>query len=154
MRTINVCVTAALFAVTALAGVARASPPYDIQVIAPADQSTVFSDPGDLSVRVAVTPGLAPGDGVELLLDGTPVAPPGVILEFPLYGIVRGEHVLEARVIDVSGNVAVASPASIVYVWEASLLFPSRQETGGAIESAAMSLTLATAATGQAVHAR
>lgn len=75
-----------------------------------------------------MAPDLAAGDRLEFLVDGTPVAPPSVILEFPLYGIPRGEHVLQARVIDSTGNVASTSPATVMYVWQASLLFPNRSQ--------------------------
>ena len=100
---------------------------YDVDIVSPGDLATVFSDSGDFSVRTKVVPDLAAGDRLEFLLDGTPIGPPSPILELPLYGITRGEHVLQARIIDSTGNVASVSPASVVYVWQASLLFPNRR---------------------------
>jgi hypothetical protein len=129
MRTCYSFIAAAVLALTALGAAAQAGSRYAIQIVSPADAATVFSDGGDVPVQVAVVPALAAGDQVELLVDGTAVAPPMALLDFPLNGITRGEHVLEARVIDATGNVASSSPASIFYVWQASLLFPSRGAT-------------------------
>jgi hypothetical protein len=127
MRMLSSIVTAAVLAVPALGAPALGAPIYNVGIVSPTDQQTVFSDSGDFSVQTTVVPDLAKGDRLEFLVDGTPVAPPSAILEFPLYGIPRGEHVLQARIIDSTGNVASTSPASIVYVWQASLLFPNRR---------------------------
>jgi hypothetical protein len=113
---------AAFIAVPALAASAAGSSHYEVGIVSPADQQTFFSDNGDFPVRTTVVPDLAPGDNVEFLIDGMPVAPPSQVLEFPIYGITHGEHVLQARVIDSSGNVAAISSANVVYVWQASLL--------------------------------
>jgi hypothetical protein len=118
-------VTAAALAVPVLAAGAPAGA-YNVDIVSPADLATVFSDSGDFTVRTTVAPDLAAGDRLEFLVDGTPIGPPSPILELPLYGITRGEHVLQARVIDSSGNVASVSQASVVYVWQASRLFPNR----------------------------
>jgi hypothetical protein len=129
MRTCYSFIAAAVLALTALGAAAQAGSGYAIQIVSPADAATVFSDSGDVPVQVAVVPALAAGDRVELLVDGTAVAPPMALLDFPLNGITRGEHALEARVIDATGNVASSSPASIFYVWQESLLFPSLPQT-------------------------
>ena len=126
MRTLWSLVTAAVLAAPALGAAAPGVASYDVDIVSPSDQETVFSDTGDLSVRTTVVPDLAMGDRLEFLLDGTPVAPPSPILEFPLYGVTRGEHVLQARIIDSTGNVASTSPPRVVYIWQASLHFPNR----------------------------
>jgi hypothetical protein len=121
MRILSTLVTAAVLAVPAVGAAAPAAGSYEVDIVSPTDQQTVFSDSGDFSVQTMVVPDLAMGDRLEFLVDGEPVAPPSPILEFPLYGIPRGEHVLQARVIDSSGNVASISQPSVVYVWQASL---------------------------------
>ena len=80
-----------------------------------------------MRVRVTVVPDLASGDQVELLVDGMPAAEPSTTLDFPLVGLVRGTHVLQARIIDSTGNVGSISPSITFYVWEASRLFPVRR---------------------------
>jgi hypothetical protein len=131
MRKLYSSIVAAVLAVTAFGAAAEPRSAYDIAIASPADDSTVFSDSGDVSVRVAVSPALGNGDRVELLVDGASVAPPMAVLDFPLQGVTRGQHVLEVRVIDATGNVASSSGATVFYVWQASLLFPSRDKTDG-----------------------
>ena len=126
MRMLMSIVIAAVLAVPAPGAVASGSSRYNVDIVSPKDQETLFSDSGDFSVRTRVTPDLEAGDTLEFLVDGTPVAPPSRGLEFDLTDIPRGQHVLRARVIDSTDNVAAISPPSIVYVWQASLLFPSR----------------------------
>ncbi|SRR5258706_10225564 len=126
MRMLLSIATAALLAVPAPGAAAPGAGIYEVDIVSPTDQQTVFSDSGDFSVQTTVVPDLAMGDRLEFLVDGTPVAPPSPILEFPLHGVTRGEHVLQARIIDSTGNVASTSPPTVVYVWQASLLFPDR----------------------------
>ena len=126
MRTLLRLIAAAALAVPMLAA-AETARHYDVDIVSPADLATVFNDNGDFQVRTTVTPDLAAGDRLEFLVDGDPIGPPSPILEIPLYGITRGEHALQARIIDSTGNVASFSPPIVVYVWQASLLFPNRR---------------------------
>jgi hypothetical protein len=128
MRMLSSLLAAAVLAAPTLGAAAPGASGYDIEIVSPTDQEAVFNDSGDFSVRTSVVPDLAMGDRLELLVDGTPVAPPSPILEYPLNGVTRGEHVLQARIIDSTGNVASTSQPSVVYVWQASLLFPGRRE--------------------------
>jgi hypothetical protein len=117
---------AALFAASTLA-FAQGDAGYQLDIVDPAYQSTVFSDPGDVTVSVTVVPDLANGDQVELLVDGLSAGPPSATLSFSLAGIPRGQHQLQARIIDSTGNVGSVSPSSTFYMWQASRLFPNRQ---------------------------
>jgi hypothetical protein len=101
---------------------------YQVRIVNPADQSTVFSDTGEMTVLASVSPPLANGDGLELLVDGESAGPPGASLDFALSGMARGEHLIQARVIDATGNVAVASPPDTFQVWSASILFPNQRQ--------------------------
>ncbi len=126
MRTLSRYIAAVALAMPMLAA-AQTAARYDVDIVSPADLSTVFNDSGDFQVRTTVKPDLEAGDRLEFLVDGNSIGPPSPILEMPLYGIRRGEHVLQARIIDATGNVASISPPSVVYVWQASLLFPNRR---------------------------
>jgi hypothetical protein len=127
MRALASIATAAVLALAALGVSAQETANYQLNIADPADEATVFNDSGDVLVRVTVVPDLATGDQVELLVDGLPAAPPATTLEFPLSGLVRGPHLLQARIIDSTGNVGSISPSSTVRVWQASLLFPARR---------------------------
>ena len=127
MRTIARIATAAVLALAALGVSAQETSNYQVSIVDPAEEATVFNNSGDVLVRVTVVPSLASGDQVELLVDGFPAAAPGTTLDFPLSGLVRGTHKLQARIIDSTGNVGSVSPSSTFYVWEASRLFPVRR---------------------------
>jgi hypothetical protein len=120
----------AAFAVVAMAGLgvsAQDTPGYRLAIVNPANDATVFSNPGDVSVQASVVPALAGDDRVELLVDGDSAGEPAKSLDFQLSGMERGEHVLQARVIDGTGNVSAVSPSTIFYVWQASVLFPNQR---------------------------
>jgi hypothetical protein len=126
IRTLLRIAAAAVIAMPALGAFAQGSPDYNLDIVTPADEATVFDDNGDVMVHTTIVPDLANGDRVQLLVDGLPAAPPATSLEFPLAGITRGQHLLQARIIDSTGNVGPVSSSSTFYVWEASLLFPNR----------------------------
>jgi hypothetical protein len=116
----------------ALAGAALGSPlaeaqgRYSIAIVQPADDETVHDNQGNVGVQVAVSPGLAPGAGIVLLLDGQPVAQE-TDATFLLSGVERGTHTLEAQVVDASGATLAASQPITFHMWQASRLFPSRK---------------------------
>jgi ABC-type glycerol-3-phosphate transport system substrate-binding protein len=117
-----IAVVATLVAASALGASAQEASTYRVSIVNPADQSTVFSDTGEMTVQASVSPALANGDSLELLVDGQSAGPPGISLDFALSGMARGEHLIQARVIDATGNVAVASPPDTFQVWTASIL--------------------------------
>ena len=102
---------------------------YDaIAVTKPADGSTVFNNAGNVEVTVDVSPALRvdAGDQVVLFVDGHGTAAQSAT-RFNLSGIVRGEHTLEAQVVDSSGNVLMSSKPVKFYMWQASRLFLNRR---------------------------
>jgi len=102
---------------------------YDaIAVTKPADGTTVFNNAGNVEVTVAVSPALRAdtGDQIVLLVDGQRTAAQSAT-RFNLSGIVRGEHTLEAQVVDGSGNTLISSKPVKFYMWQASRLFLNRR---------------------------
>ena len=65
-------------------------------------------------VHVQVLPRLLEGDRVEVLVDGLPSAAPSKDLDFRLPPIAPGDHVLQARIIDWSGNVGGLSEKDLL----------------------------------------
>jgi hypothetical protein len=107
-------------------GLAQAPPRYaDVVIVQPANEETVHDNLGNVAVQVAVSPSLAPGDRIVLLVDGRPVAQQ-MDATFALSGIERGAHTLQAQVVDASGATLVASRPVTFYMWQASRLFPGR----------------------------
>ncbi len=108
---------------------ARTTAAYDsIAVAQPANDATVFDNGGNVDVTVAVSPALdkGAGDRIELILDGRRVSLQSAG-QFKLSGIARGEHSLEARVVDGSGNLLISSSPVKFHMWQASRLFPNRR---------------------------
>lgn len=102
---------------------------YDsIAVVKPAGDATVFDNAGNVEVTVAVSPALRidAGDRIALILDGRRISVRRAT-QFKLSGITRGEHSLEAQVVDSSGNVLISSNPVKFHLWQASRLFPNRR---------------------------
>lgn len=78
---------------------------YELRVAGVADGSSLRSNTGDLLVSVETTPALRQGHVLVLLLDGKAVAEPGRVTSFPLSGLDRGEHSLQAVVSGAEGEV-------------------------------------------------
>jgi hypothetical protein len=97
-----------------------------IEITQPANEETVHDNEGNVAVQVAVSPDLAPGDRVVVLLDGQP-AGEKEDTTLTLSGVERGPHTLEARIVAKSGAMLVASEPVTFYMWQASRLFPSRK---------------------------
>jgi hypothetical protein len=92
--------------------------------VQPANEETVHDNEGNVVVQVAVSPTLAPGNRIVLLLDGRQVSrQPGTTLA--LSGVERGTHTLQAQVVDTNGATLVASPPVTFYMWQASRLNPA-----------------------------
>ncbi|MDA8108508.1 MAG: hypothetical protein M0015_07755 [Betaproteobacteria bacterium] len=107
------------FLALAAAPLARAA---EISIVQPADQETIHSNLGDVTVKVQSSGG-DPGGSVRLLVDGTALPKPtsgGVI---QLHGIDRGAHTLKAELLDANGKVLAASQPVTFYLWHASRLF-------------------------------
>ena len=102
---------------------------YDsIAVVKPAGDATVFNNAGNVEVTVAVSPALRAdaGDRIALILDGRRISVRRAT-HFKLSGITRGEHTLEAQVVDSSGNALISSNPVKFHLWQASRLFPNRR---------------------------
>lgn len=97
-----------------------------VAVVQPAHDSTVFDNAGNVEVAVATSPDLRSGDRIALVLDGRQRSVQQAA-RFKLSGIERGQHTLEARIVDDSGDTIIASKPVTFYLWQASRLFPSRR---------------------------
>lgn len=96
------------------------------EVVRPAPGSTVFSNTGDVEVRVRPGARLGPHERIELWVDGAPLRPAARRGHFRLSGLTRGEHAVRAVVLDARGRAMDSSPPVSFYVWKASRLFPNR----------------------------
>lgn len=93
-----------------------------IAIVQPANQETIHSNLGDVTVAVRRS-GAPHGSSVRLLVDGKalPESIRGSRIE--LHGIYRGTHTLEAELVGAHGKVLAASSPVTFYLWHASRLF-------------------------------
>ncbi|MGQ7248510.1 DUF4124 domain-containing protein [Halomonas sp. V046] len=102
--------------------------PYDIVAItAPADGSVLPTGAaGEVSVRVAVEPPLAPRHRLRLLIDDRPMSDtPGGVEPRQLSGLSRGEHRLKLVLTDADGRLLQQSDEIRLHVQRASRLLPA-----------------------------
>ena len=96
----------------------------DIEIFKPKHEETVHDNSGNVSVEIMAL--LDPGHTIRLLIDGDRAAPDSRDLTFRLQGVDRGEHTLQALVLDERGNVVSRSKPVTFFMWQASIQFPNR----------------------------
>lgn len=87
-----------------------------VAITSPENDAVIPMGPGNFSVQVETAPPLAEGQTLELLLDGTPVAPPQTSGSWALSNVLRGGHDLTVRRLDGGGEPLVTSEPVRVYV--------------------------------------
>jgi hypothetical protein len=108
-------------------GPAGAAP---VAILAPAQQDTIHDNSGTLAVEVKVEPPIEPRDGrsIRILLDGKRAAPDSSGMSFTLQGLERGEHWLQALLIDRKGQTLSVSDTVHFTMWQASTNSTARQK--------------------------
>lgn len=91
-------------------------PDYQIRIVAPANDESIWVNNGDVTVSIIVEPTLDAerGDQVILRLDGEPVSEPRNTTTFQLNNLSRGTHSLNATVVD-SNGVALTSTGTVTF---------------------------------------
>ena len=94
-----------------------------VSLLAPVDQDTIHDNSGNLAVAVKVDPPIDPKDGtsIRILLDGKPAARDSSGMSFTLTGVERGEHSLQALLIDRQGHTLSVSKTVDFTMWQASV---------------------------------
>jgi len=100
--------------------------PYEVlEIVQPGQEETLWNIGGELTVTVRVQPALRRGDRIELYYDGNRLEdlPPGQTV-FRLTEVWRGEHSLQAMIVDSDGQVVKQSEPVIFYVQQTSIQNP------------------------------
>ena len=99
---------------------------YDsIKITSPANDETIRDNTGNVTVTVAVSPGLRAGDRIEYLMDGTAMERTSQT-SFEIKNMDRGSHMITAQVVDASGNVLNTANVT-VHMQRTSILQPGRK---------------------------
>lgn len=98
-----------------------------VTILAPGQHDTVHNNAGTMAVAVKVDPPLDPDEGtaIRILLDGKPVTPDSTSLSYVLQDVERGEHWLQALVVDRLGQTLSVSDTVYFTMWQASRLNPA-----------------------------
>ncbi|MEW5972525.1 MAG: DUF4124 domain-containing protein [Pseudomonadota bacterium] len=104
----------------------------DLRITQPAPSEALVNTVGDVDVSLNLHPPLRAdlGHGLTVLLDGVPVVQNTARMNLALNNIERGEHVLEAFVLDAAGQVLIQSVPVRFTLQRPSLLQPGRQPPG------------------------
>jgi hypothetical protein len=103
---------------------ADAIPSYQIRIIAPADDESIWVNNGNVSVSMIVEPQLDAerGDLIVLNLDGADVGPAQPTTTFQLNNLSRGTHTVSATVVDRSGSALTSSETVTFHLHRTSVL--------------------------------
>lgn len=96
-----------------------------VSIVSPQPGETVHDNRGRVVVRVSVEPPPSSGQQLRLMVDDQERAMSGLQVEFD--GLHRGEHRLQAELVDRDGRVVAASAPVSFFMWQASRLFPNRR---------------------------
>lgn len=99
-------------------------PDYEIRIVAPANDESIWVNNGDVTVSMIIEPELDAerGDKIVLELDGQPVAESLASTTFQLKNLSRGTHNLTASVVDSNGATLVRTGELIFHLHRASRL--------------------------------
>ncbi len=91
--------------------------PYTIAIANPANETIIPLGPGNFGVNVTLSPSLAKGHTIQLLLDGQAHGPVQNSTQFALTGIYRGSHQIVASILDSKNKIVEQSEAIVVHVF-------------------------------------
>lgn len=95
-------------------------------ITSPGDQQTLpTGQAGTVQVKLAIEPALQRGDRVQLRVDDKVSQSPMHTSVFVLSQLSRGEHRLQAELVDARGQVRLSTPPVTLYVQRASVNLPA-----------------------------
>jgi len=98
------------------------APTYLIQIMTPSEQGQIPMGQHQVPVSLQLTPQLSANHRVQLYLDGQPIGPPSHGTQLTLDNLHRGEHTLQAAVVDQQGKELNRSTSVLFYVQRRSVL--------------------------------
>ena len=95
------------------------------EIVAPAQQETLWNIGGTLAVTVALEPPLQPGHRLDVYLDGERRNLGATSTQLTVPEVYRGLHTLQAVIVDESGSEVLRSLAVTFMVQQTSILNPN-----------------------------
>ena len=94
-------------------------------ILQPQQQETLWNVAGNVGVSLDISPGLQPGHHVGVYLDGELTDVGTTALQFQLTEVFRGQHTLQAVILDNDGGDVLRSLAVTFMVQQTTLLNPN-----------------------------
>lgn len=88
----------------------------NVSISTPAQGTTIPPGQESIPVQISLTPQLKDGDAIQLMFNGQPYVPASSSTSYNIGSLIRGEHQIQAQIIDSDGNVIAQSGATTVYV--------------------------------------
>lgn len=103
---------------------ADAVPAYQVRIIAPADDESIWVNNGNVTVSLIVEPQLNAerGDLIVLSVDGADVGQPQPSTSFQLTNLSRGTHTASATIVDSAGSPLTTSATVTFHLHRTSVL--------------------------------
>ncbi|MEX6503895.1 DUF4124 domain-containing protein [Pseudomonas zhanjiangensis] len=98
------------------------APSYQLlRILLPEPDASVRDSAGNLLVTAISEPGLHPGHGYRLLVDGQVIGEPGRSPVFTLENLDRGTHQLAVEIVDAQGRIVERTPSQPLHMLRISL---------------------------------
>lgn len=87
-----------------------------ISIASPAPGATIPPGYEQIPVKVSTEPGLQTGHLIQLMFNGKPYGSPSFTTSFSISPLIRGEHSIQARVLDSNNDIVGQSGTTTVHV--------------------------------------
>jgi hypothetical protein len=94
-----------------------------IRISTPAQGTTTPPGQESIPVQVSLAPQLKDGDAIQLMFNGKLYVPASSSTSYNIGSLIRGEHKIQAQIIDSKGNVIARSGTTTVYVKRHSIKY-------------------------------
>ena len=101
------------------------------EILSPTPQETLWNTGSTIDVQVAVEPPLTTGHRLELVYDGARRRVPGAGTTLTLDEVFRGQHTLQALIVDTTGAILLRSAAVDFVVQQTSTQNPNNPNAPG-----------------------
>jgi hypothetical protein len=95
-----------------------------LEIVQPENNATIRNNEGTVAVGLVITPALAEGHSLKIVVDGAELEGEMRGSQFSLNNLNRGTHSLVTRVVDADGNVLISSNSINFHLRKASILNP------------------------------
>lgn len=96
--------------------------PYTVlDVIRPEPEETLWNTGGTMTVELAVNPALRAAHSIGLIYDGQRLEPPSRSLSMTINEVYRGEHTIQAVILDADGEELMRSTPVTFFVQQTSI---------------------------------